>query len=481
MKITFPAIFCLLVSSAAAIANPPFTVSPETTAITGPLRPDGSVDYVAALNARFGQGVTPDKNGFIDYIRAVGPKKFPRSWLTKTIVLLGAANLNKNDSGWKDFSGTGPFDRSEAHLWKAADFPAYANYLTAQKAPLDLAEQAAAKPQWWAPAVSINGTFAMILLPELNQIRLMSNALCARALLRVNQGDFDGFLADVIAVKRLTSRCDGYTYIGHLVGAANDYLADRTIGAAVGAGIFSSAQCAKLAAALDGLPPLTPLWDAEDSGERWSRLDFAQWIALGSPDLYRSWVAGNDARFLRRIRQINRGSVDWDSVMRAINGTMDQMRKILQSPTVRDEVVARQLFDLGISAMRNGAAAQPTLAPQPGETRDAYSQRIADAIITATLPNTWKCEDICRSELLEDQMTRALVAAGEYRADKGAWPNSPGDLVPAYLAQVPTEIFGEVGPVRYQKGDTGIRLMAHKADGSEISIGVGQQMPTDGL
>ncbi len=38
MKITFPAVFCLLVSSAAAIANPPFTVSPETTAITGPLR-----------------------------------------------------------------------------------------------------------------------------------------------------------------------------------------------------------------------------------------------------------------------------------------------------------------------------------------------------------------------------------------------------------------------------------------------------------
>ncbi len=173
----------------------------------------------------------------------------------------------------------------------------------------------------------------------------------------------------------------------------------------------------KLAAALDTLPPLTPLWDAEDSGERWSMLDFTQWIALGSPDLYRSWT-GNDARFPRRIRQIDRGSVDWDSVMRTINGALDQMRKILQSPTVRDEVVARQLFDLGISAMRNAAAAQPTLAPQAGETRDAYSQRIADAIISESVPITWKCEDVCRAELLEDQMTRALVAVGEYRADK---------------------------------------------------------------
>ncbi len=163
------------------------------------------------------------------------------------------------------------------------------------------------------------------------------------------------------------------------------------------------------------MPPPTPLWDAEDSGERWSMLDFAQWIALGRTDLFQSWT-GNDARFLRRIRQIDRGSVDWDSVMRTINGTLDQMRKILQSPSVRDEVVARQLFDLGISAMRNAAAAQPTLAPQPGETRDAYSQRIADMIISATSPSTWKCEDRCRAELLEDQMTRALVAAAQYRA-----------------------------------------------------------------
>jgi hypothetical protein len=56
-------------SQAPVVANgaqePPFSVSKETTAITGPLHDDGSVDYVAALNQRHGQGITPENNGFV--------------------------------------------------------------------------------------------------------------------------------------------------------------------------------------------------------------------------------------------------------------------------------------------------------------------------------------------------------------------------------------------------------------------------------
>ena len=39
------------------------TVSKETPTSTGPLRADGSVDYVAALNELYGAGVTADNNG----------------------------------------------------------------------------------------------------------------------------------------------------------------------------------------------------------------------------------------------------------------------------------------------------------------------------------------------------------------------------------------------------------------------------------
>ena len=41
------------------------TISKETTYITEPLRADGYPDYVAALNQRFSQGVTPENNAAV--------------------------------------------------------------------------------------------------------------------------------------------------------------------------------------------------------------------------------------------------------------------------------------------------------------------------------------------------------------------------------------------------------------------------------
>lgn len=482
MKTGRIAIFALFLLTAAAAAKTPFTVSAETTAITGPLREDGTVDYIAALNQHYGQAVTPDKNGFVEYLRAIGPKSYPSSIRGRTIALLGATNLDVTATGWKDYPGDGPLDRTNIRLWKPEDFRRYADYLKSQGPWLDMAEQSAAKPQWWAPSVSTNGTFGQILLPELNTLRGISMALCSRALLRANQGDFDGFVADVIAAKRLARDAAGFTFIGALVETNIDYLADRTIGAAAGEGIFSSAQCASLAKALDALPPLVPLWNAMDVGERWAMLDVTQWIAMGKIDLLAAGSARDDA-WLRPFRSVDRDTVDWDSVMHTLNDYCDQVTKILQAPTVRDEQIARQIFDLKVSAMRATNSAQPSLALEPGEARDAYTQRVTAAIFIPVFPSAWRAEDTCRSGPLEDQMARTVVAAAKYHADKGRWPDSLQQLVPAYLPQVPTEVFSATPdqPIRYQQGDSGICVVSHGPRNSDITIGVGQEMGTDGL
>lgn len=55
------------------VTRPPYTISQETTRVAGPLRPDGSVDFVAALNARLSEGVTPENNAAVVLWRAMGP------------------------------------------------------------------------------------------------------------------------------------------------------------------------------------------------------------------------------------------------------------------------------------------------------------------------------------------------------------------------------------------------------------------------
>ena len=42
--------------------RPQFTLSSETTGFEGPLKTDGSVDYVAAINARMKAGISPENN-----------------------------------------------------------------------------------------------------------------------------------------------------------------------------------------------------------------------------------------------------------------------------------------------------------------------------------------------------------------------------------------------------------------------------------
>jgi hypothetical protein len=340
-------------------------------------------------------------------------------------------------------------------MWKAEEFPAYAAYLTRQEDSLALAAQAADKPQWWAPSVSLDGTVMQVMLPELNVLRLVSQTLCARSLLRAQQGDFDGFLADVVTAKRLGRRAVGWTLIGQLVANRIDETADQAIGATAGAGTFSGEQCAKLAKAMDAMEPIPPVWQTMDVGERWSMLNFAELIAMGK-------LSSTYGELTRAFKAVDRDSVDWNVVLQRLNAVSDELTEIMKIPSLKDEQIARQIFDWKMEKVKANQQSHQNLAKTPDETNQAYTQRVADAILSAISPSLWRAQDTCRRGSMRQTMARAVVAAAQYRADKGNWPDTLQVLVPAYLPQVPLEMFSATGtePIRYQRTDQGIRLRA---------------------
>ena len=461
---------------ASAIASPPFTISSQTTAITGPLQEDGSIDYVLALNQRGSHGVTLQNNGYVTWLHALGLPDFsagkqPSGIREKTISLLGAQGLPIGESAWEEYRGWGPLDQSRVRMWKENEYPRFAAYLKRQDGSLDLVAQAVAAPKWWIPAVSKYGTLSWVLIPELNRMRGVANVLCGRALIRAKQGDFDGFLSDVTAVKHLARRTAGWTMVGHLVAWHINSSANQTIAAVAGAGVFSGDQCAKLGNMLDGLGPFPPLWESVDSGERWSVLDSTQCIAMGKiQSVVGDYV--NDQWF-RTLKNIDTHSVDWDAVLSRLNGNYDQIVSILKAPSIRDEQTPRHVFELKMSQMQADRKVHPNLAKEAGETNQAYTQRVADAIFLANTHGLWRAEDQCRLALTMDQTTRALVAAAEYHGDNGNWPNALDVLIPAYLAQIPTDIFSKSGtePVQYHKTDAGIYLLTHgPSGGSDVTI-----------
>src|SRR5262245_11644877 len=57
-----------------------FTISKQTTYVTGPLTKDGTIDYAAALHQRLSQGVTPESNANVLFWKATGslPGRLPK-------------------------------------------------------------------------------------------------------------------------------------------------------------------------------------------------------------------------------------------------------------------------------------------------------------------------------------------------------------------------------------------------------------------
>ena len=68
-------------------------LSPETTRILEPLNPDGTVNYLEAINSRYSKGVTPENNAAILLLQLVGPEILPGEIRDTALKRLGIAEL----------------------------------------------------------------------------------------------------------------------------------------------------------------------------------------------------------------------------------------------------------------------------------------------------------------------------------------------------------------------------------------------------
>ena len=69
------------------------TVSKETTYLLGPLNPDGTVNYVAAMNEMLGRGVTKANNAAMVLLQAFGPELLYEKARPNMLKALGMADL----------------------------------------------------------------------------------------------------------------------------------------------------------------------------------------------------------------------------------------------------------------------------------------------------------------------------------------------------------------------------------------------------
>ena len=251
----------------------PLELSHETTRILGPLNPDGTVNYLAALNAKYSEGVTPENNAAVLLLQALGPNMLDEDVRDRTLAQLDMPELptdadyliffeeykeahevresdeslpDKHELSFLGPMGTippppddgampPPLPGTPAYMWstekpdteKAAeapwspeDYPFVADWLDANEASLDLIVAASQRPRYYMPMLSPEDPPQVIsvVVPGIHMVRSAAEALLARAMLKANSYQIDAACADILAVHRLARlMAQGPTIMDRLV------------------------------------------------------------------------------------------------------------------------------------------------------------------------------------------------------------------------------------------------------------------------
>jgi hypothetical protein len=444
---------------------PRFTVGKETTYATGPLDEDGYVEYEAALNERLGKGVTPKDNANVLLFEALGPRPegvpVPPAFFRR----LGIAAPPERGAY---FIGLLPYAKQHLRLdpaeqvydqqarslqrsWVAKECPHIAGWLQVNEKPLALVVEATRRPKYFNPLVAprtgnVSSGLVAAPLPGVQKCRELAAALAARALLRAGAGKFDDAWQDLLACRRLGRLvARGRTLLESLVGVAIDQLANSAELAFLDRARLNAERAQACLRDLQRMPPLPPIADKMDLGERFMFLDIVQLVQRRGLDalegLGDAAAPGKEPNPL--ARQVLDG-VDWDPTLRTANRWFDRVVAALRIKDrgAREKELGRIHEELKALKEKAGDPAEVVQALREGkDSGKAMGQKLGDILISLLMPAYNKLQPAAdRAEQGQRNQYLAFALAA-YRADHGRYPERLDVLAPKYLSEIPGDLF----------------------------------------
>ncbi len=412
------------------------TVGRDTTFVTGPLRADGTVDYVGAINARCSAGVTPENNAAVVLLRATGTKDIVGTygralWFER----LGAKDVPDGADIYVSFrefmkarvgkakNVSEEDDRNQAwdqreetrerEPWQEGDDADMAAWIKRIETPLRIATQASRCERYYSPLVGIRPEAETVLgaqLPALGKLRALSNGLTARAMMRLGAGDMGGYREDLLTSARLGLLImQGPLVLERLLGLAMVEQAYLRIGPALG-GRLTAGEARELLDALRGLKPMPEMVEAIDQCERLMPLDLIADVARFGPDSM-SYTASDPSLATRHVGLgVRVIPVRFDDVMRECNALWD-----------RDVMAARK----STYAERNAALREAAQARQAVAERQEWDglRKGLDILVGLEAPS-WKTYARQDEVRMRGRLAELGLLLEIYRAGHGEYPDA---------------------------------------------------------
>ena len=468
-------------------------LSHETTRISEPLNPDGTVNYLAALNNQYSQGVTPENNAAVLLIQAGGPDVLPQGFIKEMLSGLGISALPETGDYFIFLHGytngseeiDDILELARHYPWSARQYPQLAAWLKANQAPLELVTKAANRSRYYVPLISddhpprIHSAF-----PYTLHSQQMAEALVARAMLNLNDGNIDAAWDDLLAVHRLARLVgQGSNLIERLVGMALESAACGGDNALATNGRLTLDQAKAYLSDLQALSVLPGVVEPIDTCERFANLD-------GIMNLYRTGCKNNFMALFdmdpspkrtfeadtnidlskidkEKAAQVPELDIDWNEILRMMNSRQDRVLNAARKGTFAERMQAFDQLSSQLRALQNDATKH--MQTVLGIQADAHSSVDIESLseqATQALPNLligmW-CAELSGAVALYDQATmnlqasRVAMALAAYRAEYGTYPRKLVQLSPQYIKTVPEDFF-TVRPLDYRRIGKGYRL-----------------------
>ncbi|MHC4402119.1 MAG: hypothetical protein ACYTG0_20805 [Planctomycetota bacterium] len=461
------------------------TVSKETTYLLGPLNADGTVDYVAALNERFGRGVTPENNAAVPLIRAIGPDVFPDDSgrvARKVLRELGMEPFSENDPHfvtWHECAHEMSLESDDpqavldssreevppsigASPWLAEEHPRWVRWLERNARALDLVEEASWRPKLFVPLVPASTPpqldDAYSTLHHSSVVGEARHALVCRAMLRVGCGDIEKASQDAMILHRLGRLlAQDPSTLSWIFGSVVDEFGSLVDSAIATSGKLDADHARRMLAERDQLPGWPSVRSRTNSWNRLVALDVAARIIRGEFE----GGFGEDVS----LRHVNA-----DLTLRRINYWSDVTAAAFKSASYAQRCVALESFDSQIIADIVQWAPRDTLLGRlnfalksPPRKSHETSMLAANSLVVWLISGTRTMAECSARVSARNNLARAALALAAHRADKGGYPKSLSGSSPEYLSEVPNDPFTG-GPLSYRQEGAGYVLYSVGVD-----------------
>lgn len=442
-------------------------VGPETTYLSEPLDEDGNVDYLAAINQRAAEGVTPENNAAVLYWRALGPRPINREHRTEFFRQLGMKPLpvegeyfeslfdfqervdtqkgdivaDGNDERWEEV--TSRHERRDARRekmgytsWVRDDDPLMAQWLDDNQKSIDLFVTGTRRPRHFVPKLfTPDESEDEPSTPVLNSssyghtYRRMTETLMWRAMLHSGSRRHQEAWQDCLAVFRLVRHAaTERDTVGVLVSYTQLTVVAAGVPTILHEGEFTVDELERMRQEFRDAAICASIADAMNWGDRLMTLDAI--------------------RSISRVRRGLRGGVDWNQVLRDFNRFYDIAAAEMKRES--DES-GEALLDEELELFEGEKAWLPAADPFSRWARSRRFTILMGQLMLPAISAVGVAERRCEARLRRIEIVFALSL---HRARNGKYPKSLSALVPTFLDQVPIDPMNDQ-PMHYRKQGEG--------------------------